>query len=57
MADEARAAILAGTLPPPLFDAGRCGACSMHDLCRPETRRDLGQSWMIDRITRAGVPE
>lgn len=57
VADEARAAIATGTLPPPVFDARRCGSCSMHALCRPNGRRDLGQSWMINRITRAGVPE
>lgn len=57
VAQEARNAIVTGILPAPVFDARRCNACSMHDLCRPTGRRDLGPSWMIDRITRAGVPE
>lgn len=57
VADEVRAAIATGTLPPPVFEARRCGSCSMHDLCRPATRRELGRNWMISRITRAGVPE
>jgi CRISPR-associated exonuclease Cas4 len=55
--EEARAAIGTGTLPPPIFDLQRCGACSMHELCRPNGRRNLGASWMINLIARAGVPE
>jgi CRISPR-associated exonuclease Cas4 len=57
VAQEARDAIEAGNLPAPVFDARRCNTCSMHDLCRPTGRRDLGLSWMTDRITRAGAPE
>lgn len=57
VAQEARTAMTTGTLPAPVFDAKRCGACSMHDLCRPNGRRDFGLSWMTDRIARAGVPE
>ncbi|MCO8145197.1 CRISPR-associated protein Cas4 [Rhodovulum tesquicola] len=57
VADEVRTAIATGTLPPPVFEARRCGSCSMRDLCRPATRRELGRNWMINRIVRAGVPE
>lgn len=57
IAAEARAAISTGTLPPPVFEVRRCGACSMQDLCCPNARRDLGLGWMTDRIVRAGVPE
>ncbi len=54
---EARAAIMSGTLPPPVYDARRCEACSMSDLCRPEAPRDTGPDWMALRLGRAGVPE
>lgn len=57
MACEARTAISAGALPKPVFETRRCGSCSMLELCRPNGRRDLGMSWMTDRITRAGIPE
>lgn len=57
VADEARAAISTGTLPPPVFEDRRCGACSMLELCRPTGPRQLGLSWMTTRISRAGVPE
>lgn len=57
IAQEVRTAIVTGTLPIPVFETKRCSACSMIDLCRPTGRRDLGLSWMTDRITRAGVPE
>lgn len=57
VAAEARAAMSIGVLPPPVFEVRRCGACSMHDLCRPQGRRELGASWMMGRISRAGVPE
>jgi CRISPR-associated exonuclease Cas4 len=57
VAEEVRAAMTTGSLPTPVFDAKRCGACSMYDLCRPNGSRELGSTWMTDRITRAGVPE
>lgn len=57
VAQEARTAIVSGNLPDPVFETRRCSACSMYDLCRPTGRRDLGSSWITDRITRAGVPE
>ena len=57
VAAEARAAIGAGFLPPPVHDPRRCGACSLHDLCRPEALRDTGARWMALRHARAGVPE
>ena len=57
VADEARAAMSTGTLPPPVYEIRRCGACSMLELCRPNGQRQLGLSWMMDRINCAGAPE
>ncbi|WP_417266962.1 MULTISPECIES: CRISPR-associated protein Cas4 [Celeribacter] len=57
VAQDARAAITTGALPAPMFEARRCNSCSMQDLCRPVARRDLGLTWMADRIEQAGVPE
>lgn len=57
VAAEARAAITDGTLPAPVFEVKRCGACSMYDLCRPTSCRDIGSSWLSNRVTRAGIPE
>jgi len=57
IAAEASAAIDTGTLPPPVFEARRCNACSLNDLCRPEAPRTLGGGWMADRIAAATIPE
>lgn len=57
IAQQARAAISTGTLPSPVYEVRRCGACSMQDLCRPIARRNLGQEWLMARIDKARVPE
>jgi CRISPR-associated exonuclease Cas4 len=57
VAAEAREALDAGTLPPPVHDPRRCGACSLVELCRPEAPRDPGPAWMARRLSRAGVPD
>jgi len=57
VAKEVRTSIASGTVPSPVFDAKRCDACSIHDLCRPTGQRDIGTRWLADRIARAGVPE
>lgn len=57
IASEVRGAIAAGTLPPPVFEARRCGACSLVDLCRPKGRREIGQGWLLRRLDGAGIPE
>lgn len=54
---EAHVALGRGDLPPPVYDAGRCEACSLNDLCRPQAPRDAGQGWLVGRLARAGVPE
>lgn len=57
IASEARAAVAAGTLPSPVFEAKRCSACSLAGLCRPEGRRAIGPGWLARRLDRAGIPE
>lgn len=57
VAAVARAAVAAGTLPPPIYEAKRCGFCSMHELCRPQARRAVGPGWLARRLDHAGVPE
>ena len=55
--DEARDAIDAGRLPAPVYEAKRCDACSLMELCRPKAPRMRGEGWMAQRLARAGVPE
>lgn len=57
VADAARAAVAQGKLPPPEFDARRCSACSLQQLCRPRAPRRIGSDWMSRRIARASVPD
>jgi CRISPR-associated exonuclease Cas4 len=57
IARQARDAINSGILPGPVFETRRCTSCSMHDLCRPTAKRNLGQDWLSGRVSRAGVPE
>ncbi|MDB2408093.1 CRISPR-associated protein Cas4 [Jannaschia sp.] len=57
VAGEARTALDGGVLPAPVYDARRCPACSLIDLCRPEAPRAPGPAWMARRIARAGVPD
>ncbi|CTQ33128.1 CRISPR-associated protein Cas4 [Jannaschia rubra] len=56
VAAEARAAMAQGALPPPVYEAGRCEACSLHGLCRPQSPR-AATGWLARRLARAGVPE
>ncbi len=53
---EARAVMTTGVLPPPIYDPRRCEACSLNELCRPQTPR-VASGWMAKRLARAGVPE
>ena len=57
VAVEARTALDEGVLPPPVYEARRCEACSMRDLCRPEAPLKTGAAWMTLRLARAGIPE
>ncbi|MEM7724018.1 MAG: CRISPR-associated protein Cas4 [Pseudomonadota bacterium] len=56
VAGEARAAMAAGRLPPPVHDPARCEGCSMNDLCRPRAPR-AAVGWLERRIAQARVPE
>ncbi|QIK41520.1 CRISPR-associated protein Cas4 [Pontibrevibacter nitratireducens] len=57
VASEVRDAIQKGLLPPPVFEAKRCSACSMYNLCRPMRSCVVGPNWVADQIAQAGVPE
>lgn len=56
VACEARAALSEGTLPSPVYDAGRCESCSLHGLCRPQVRRNA-RGWLERQLDSAKVPE
>ncbi|MDD9718727.1 CRISPR-associated protein Cas4 [Dinoroseobacter sp. PD6] len=56
VSEEARAAMASGTLPPPVYDAGRCESCSLNALCRPLAQRSAAD-WVARRLDRAAVPE
>ncbi|WP_417599334.1 CRISPR-associated protein Cas4 [Pararhodobacter oceanensis] len=57
VATEAQAAISDGILPAPVYEAGRCEACSLLDLCRPTARRSAVRRSFAQRIAQAGIPE
>lgn len=57
IAQDARAAMDAGSVPSAVHDPGRCNACSLADLCRPEARRDGADAWLARRLIRSGIPE
>lgn len=56
VAAEASAAMASGTLPPPVYEPGRCESCSLMELCRPQAPRKV-LDWMARKLTRAAVPE
>jgi len=57
VANEAATALAEGRVPLPVYEAGRCEACSLLDFCRPQARRDDAGLWLARRLDRAGVPE
>lgn len=57
IADEARSAMASGTVPPAVHDPARCNACSLADLCRPETDPGRASGWLTRRLSRVGIPE
>ena len=57
IAAAARDAIVTGEVPSPIYEAKRCDACSLTELCRPQGRRSLGENWLARQIEAAEVPE
>ncbi|GAA0307740.1 CRISPR-associated protein Cas4 [Rhodovulum strictum] len=59
IADEARAALASGTLPPPVYDKRRCRACSLVELCRPERMQAAPRirAWLERAIASQEAPE
>lgn len=57
IAQDARAAMDAGSVPAAIHDPAHCNACSLADLCRPEARRDGADAWLVRRLARSGIPE
>lgn len=56
---EARAALGAGALPPPVEDQRKCRACSLATLCRPERMRTTPRTatWLARGVASDAVPE
>lgn len=52
VAGEARAAITAGHVPPPVFEKRKCGACSLVEACRPKTLQTPPniEKWLSEKI-------
>lgn len=52
IAEETRKLITSGQTPLPVYDAKRCGACSLLELCRPKRleRRGSVRAWLERRI-------
>ena len=55
-ADQARATLASGRLPPPDYAPRRCDSCSLLTLCQPKSRRKVAD-WFATSLARAGVPE
>jgi CRISPR-associated exonuclease Cas4 len=58
VAAETRALLAAGRTPPPVYEAGRCDACSLKELCRPKRLARPGPVavWLRRRIEEAEPP-
>ena len=52
VAAEARAMIAAGRTPAPVYEAKKCKACSLIELCRPQrlARKTPVADWLARRI-------
>jgi CRISPR-associated exonuclease Cas4 len=57
VSEAAKVAIANGVLPAPDYDATRCEACSLVDLCRPRATRATARIPLAQQIAAAGVPE
>jgi CRISPR-associated exonuclease Cas4 len=53
-----RALIAAGRTPAPIYEAKRCDACSLKELCQPQRLQRPGPvaAWLRRRIEEAGPP-
>lgn len=58
VADEARVAILEGSVPPPVYEARKCRACSLIEACRPQrlARAPNVSSWLAARLAADASP-
>ena len=56
-AAELQSSLSEACLPAPVYDPARCDACSLNELCCPQSQRIDAHDWMRHRIARAGVPE
>ena len=57
VAKEMRDGLTEAVLPPPVYDPARCDACSLNELCCPQSQRTEARVWIGRRIAKAGVPE
>ena len=59
VATEARAAVAAGTVPPPLYEKRKCDACSLIELCRPQRMGNAPAigAWLVRAAASDAVPE
>ncbi len=57
VAAEMREGLSKPELPLPVYDKGRCDACSLNGLCRPQARRSDANCWVARSVSRAGIPE
>nr|WP_274705584.1 CRISPR-associated protein Cas4 [Salipiger pentaromativorans] len=59
IANEARSALAAGRLPPAHYAAGRCKACSLLSLCRPQVLESPPsvRGWMARALASDAIPD
>ncbi len=58
IAEETRALIAGGRTPAPIYEAKRCDACSLKELCQPKRLERAGSvgAWLHRRIEEAEPP-
>jgi len=57
VAAELRNGLAEAILPAPVYEPARCDACSLNELCCPQSQRSDARDWIRHRIARACVPE
>lgn len=50
VAADTRSLLAAGDTPPPEFEARKCNACSLKDVCQPQKPRRVVRQWLAQAI-------
>ena len=50
IAADTRSLLAAGSTPPPEFEARKCNACSLKEVCQPQKPRHMVRQWLVQAI-------